>query len=240
MAESFAISLRVVARWAAVLPVSALCALAAQFPIHWFVMLINHFGRRVDEGGVIDVALSLAALPMDVLELFGYALFFPFIVIAVGARIAPRLHLETGIALAVLVGVYIGFTAQQIVSDVQEGLYTPGRWLRLGVTVILWVVSFTWGMASAKQSATVKGPEFPEIMVEVTVAIHAGNRMIGAMVKALAWEIDGPKAVTGAPRGFLNKNGFLVFHFSSSEKAQEFREATAFYSPWILARVTAT
>ena len=74
-------------------------------------------------------------------------------------------------------------------------------------------------------------------MTNVKIVFHANDRKISAMVKALAFEIDGPKSVEGASKEFLEKNGHLVFYFRSDEKAREFRDAVALYLPGFLARV---
>ncbi|MGH8589953.1 MAG: hypothetical protein ACREXX_11675 [Gammaproteobacteria bacterium] len=72
-------------------------------------------------------------------------------------------------------------------------------------------------------------------MPDLKVTIHGKDRKIGAMVKALAFEVDGPKSVTGASKEFLEKNGFYVFHFSSDSLAKEFSEAISRYLPGLLA-----
>lgn len=72
-------------------------------------------------------------------------------------------------------------------------------------------------------------------MLDVKVAIHNRDRKIGAMVKALSFEVDGPKSVSGASKEFLEQNGYYIFHFSSQEKASEFKEALANYLPGVLA-----
>ena len=153
-----ALPVREIARWAAVVPGALISAFAAQFPIHWLAMLIINLGTHVNENGSTVVDFSLAALPLEVLEYFANAVFTPFIVIAAGARIAPRFNFQTGIALAVLVAVFIGYSAPQIVSDISEGLYTPGRWVRLAVTIALWIAGFAWGLYSAHESAAKASP----------------------------------------------------------------------------------
>ncbi len=72
-------------------------------------------------------------------------------------------------------------------------------------------------------------------MPDVKVTIHNKDRKIGAMVKALAFEVGGPKSVTGTSKEFLEENGFYIFHFSSQEYAAEFMEALAQYLPGLLA-----
>ncbi len=74
-------------------------------------------------------------------------------------------------------------------------------------------------------------------MIDVKITFYENDRKVSAMVKALAFEVDGPKSVEGASKEFLEKNGHLVFHFRSEEKAQEFRDTVALYLPGLLARV---
>ena len=72
-------------------------------------------------------------------------------------------------------------------------------------------------------------------MPDVKVTIHNKDRKIGAMVKALSFEVEGPKSVTGTSKEFLEQNGYYIFHFSSQETAMEFKEALAQYLPGLLA-----
>jgi hypothetical protein len=57
------------------------------------------------------------------------------------------------------------------------------------------------------------------------------------MVKALAFEVEGPSAVAGATREYLASKGYLSFKFKTHEKAREFAESVARYLPGFLARV---
>ncbi len=72
--------------------------------------------------------------------------------------------------------------------------------------------------------------------VDIKITIHANDRKIAAMVKALAFEVDGPKSVEGASKEFLETHGYLVFHFKSHEKADAFRDVLTMYLPRILAQ----
>lgn len=74
-------------------------------------------------------------------------------------------------------------------------------------------------------------------MVDVKVAIHNKDRKIGAMVKALAFEISNRDSVVGTSKEYLGVNGSYVFHFPSEGKAREFRESVAMYIPGLLASV---
>src|SRR5258705_3299828 len=132
-------------RWAAILPGAVLVAFVAQFPIHWMVLLMTS-GVERDSKGKPVLDLSLAALPADVVEYFANALLMPFLLIAVGARIAPRYKLQTGIVLAVLVVGFIGSLVPRIVDDITEGLYTFWRWVRLAITIALLGTSSFWGL----------------------------------------------------------------------------------------------
>lgn len=71
---------------------------------------------------------------------------------------------------------------------------------------------------------------------DIKITIHANDRKIAAMVKALAFEVDGPKSVEGTSKEFLDTHGYLVFHFKSHEKADMFREALIMYLPGIFAK----
>jgi len=74
-----------------------------------------------------------------------------------------------------------------------------------------------------------------DAMPDVKVTIHNKDRKIGAMVKALTFEVEGPKSVTGASKEFLEKNGFYIFHFSTQALASEFTDALSQYLPGLLA-----
>lgn len=93
-------------RWLVVLPGAGISVVLATFPIHWIIMLIKYSGREVDEDGTIVYDNFIAAIPPDVLEYFAYAFFTPFVIILVGAYIAPSLKFVTAITLtlALLVG----------------------------------------------------------------------------------------------------------------------------------------
>jgi hypothetical protein len=58
---------------------------------------------------------------------------------------------------------------------------------------------------------------------------------LGAMVKALSFEVDGPKFVSGASKEFLEKNGYYIFHFSSKEKILEYKKIEMNYLLGLLA-----
>lgn len=141
-----------VMRWVAVLPGALLSAFLVSFPIHWSVMLLKYFGTEHDDSG-ITYTNPLSAIPSEVLELFGYAFFTPFIITWVGARIAPKFKFQTSIALAIVVGVVYGVAATFIADDISSGLYTAGRWLRLIITVLLCIAGLVFGLFKAHQAA---------------------------------------------------------------------------------------
>lgn len=74
-------------------------------------------------------------------------------------------------------------------------------------------------------------------MVEVKVSIPDKDRKVGAMVKALAVEVSGYKAVSGATGGSLMIRGYLSFHFPSQDKAADFENVITKYIPSKFAQV---
>jgi len=66
-------------------------------------------------------------------------------------------------------------------------------------------------------------------MIEVKVFIQNQDREIGAMVKALAVEVAGFRAVKGTTKDHLARYGFYVFRFPSNVKAEEFKESMLMY-----------
>jgi uncharacterized membrane protein len=124
------------------------------FPIHWAVLLIQHFGTSSDDSGSgspLSLYYYLAALPPEVLEYFGRAFFAPFVLIAAGANIAPKFKFQTGIALAIAMGFLYGVGATMIADDISNGLYTPERWLRLGISVLLYIAGIAVGLFQARK-----------------------------------------------------------------------------------------
>ncbi len=71
--------------------------------------------------------------------------------------------------------------------------------------------------------------------MNVKVSIRDKNRYIGAMVKALAFEIDGPKSVKGSSKDILEAEGCYIFHFSNNDKAQRFLKVLSQHLPGYLA-----
>lgn len=71
--------------------------------------------------------------------------------------------------------------------------------------------------------------------VKVKVSIPENNRKLGAMAKALAFEVGNKDAVVGAKKDFLNQHGYYIFHFSTNEQAKEFMSDIDIYLPKLLA-----
>ncbi|BBP02776.1 hypothetical protein TPL01_02080 [Sulfuriferula plumbiphila] len=118
-------------------------------------MLIQYLGTSSDDSGsgsALSVYYYLAALPPEVLQYFGNAFFTPFVVITAGANIAPKFKFPTGIALAIALGVVYGVVATIIVGEISNGLYTPERLLRLGITVFLCVGGIAAGLFQARKA----------------------------------------------------------------------------------------
>jgi hypothetical protein len=74
-------------------------------------------------------------------------------------------------------------------------------------------------------------------MVHVKVAIQDNDWKLGAMVKALAFEVENTVAVKGATRNQMLMDGHLKFNFTSDSRAAEFREALITYLPAKFAHV---
>lgn len=74
-------------------------------------------------------------------------------------------------------------------------------------------------------------------MAIVRITIEGKDRMVGAMVKALAVEVSGFRSVTGATMKFLAANGFYEFRFPTESRADKFRDAVRRYLPVQFAHV---
>lgn len=71
----------------------------------------------------------------------------------------------------------------------------------------------------------------------VQVSIANKDRMVGAMVKALAVETSGFASVRDTTKEFLATHGFYEFSFPNAAKADEFRAAVRRYIPESYANV---
>ena len=124
-------------RWIAVLPTAVVCAFLVAFPIHWFVMLIQLYGKNGDSFN------PLVFIPPEILERFGYALFVPYTLVSVGAIIAPKFKFQTGIVIAILIVILLMtslcFIAFGYIKSDTSGL----RW---SITVLLWIVGISYGL----------------------------------------------------------------------------------------------
>jgi hypothetical protein len=128
-----------VLRWAVVLPGSIIAALIAMFPIHWIVLWLHMKNSEGDNG-------FLAIIPEEMMERFLYAFCTPFVMIAAGMYIAPKLKYQTGIGLAVLWGVLFGASVVMTI-----GQYEGWNWLRFGITVVLGVAGVIAGLYQINQ-----------------------------------------------------------------------------------------
>lgn len=69
--------------------------------------------------------------------------------------------------------------------------------------------------------------------IKVKVSIPEKNRKLGAMAKALAFEVGNKNAVIGAKKDFLNQDGYYIFHFGMNEQAEEFMADIGIYLPML-------
>lgn len=74
-------------------------------------------------------------------------------------------------------------------------------------------------------------------MAKVQVNIFGKDRKVGAMVKALAIEVSGFKAIKGATKEFLERDGYYLFNFPSTHRAEEFKDDVRGYLPMSLAAI---
>ena len=139
---------RQILRWLAVLPGAMLAGIIVLFPVHWVAMLIHYFGGSGDSFITTDDGKGLLqAIPLESLERFMDALFVPGTVISVGARIAPRFHLATAIAVALLLVGLLTFVFVQLSSSGSHIVDSP---FRMVVTAILWLASVTFALFYAR------------------------------------------------------------------------------------------
>jgi hypothetical protein len=137
--------------WILVLPGAALSVFVAKYTVQWLFQISASLNAGRDEDGKLICEFPFALMPPDLLEYFAMAFLAPALMIGVGARLAPKFKFEVGIFMAVLFGLFLGYGLQYIVSDVEEGLYNTGRWLRLDITVGLWASGVVFGLRSAKK-----------------------------------------------------------------------------------------
>ncbi len=76
-----------------------------------------------------------------------------------------------------------------------------------------------------------------DVMAKVKVAIQANDRKLGAMVRALAFEVGNTGAVKGSSWTQMLLRGHLEFNFATDQKAEQFRQALTTYLPAKFAHV---
>lgn len=138
-------------RWIAVLPGAVAVALLAPILVRWIVLANQYDVADRDENNKPTASL-LALIPTEVLVQLAVAFFNPFIVILVGAYLAPRYRLRTAIVLAVLLAaVYYYYVGTFVANDIVDGAYDTGRWMRLALTVALWLGGVATGLFMARR-----------------------------------------------------------------------------------------
>ena len=121
-----------------------MCVLLVTFPIHWAVQLIQLFSKYNDDSGIsVNGKNPVAAIPPEILERFGYALFTPLVMIYIAAKIAPKFRFETAIALAVLWGMIFGASMTLAIS---EGQYSGWGWVPFVISCTLGIAGVSIGL----------------------------------------------------------------------------------------------
>lgn len=67
--------------------------------------------------------------------------------------------------------------------------------------------------------------------MDIKISIKENDKYIGAMIKALAFEVDGPSSVKGTKQVVLQVEGYYTFHFSTEKKVESFKELLQMYIP---------
>lgn len=139
-------------RWIAVLPGALLCVLIVTFPIHWFVGLIQYFCSYSDYPIIAIKGKSLlTTIPPEMFERFGRAFCTPIVMILCGAKIAPKLKFQTGIALVVLWSIF--FVGSIIYLILKNGFANLG-WLQLSISSALGITGAFLGVYELKRKET--------------------------------------------------------------------------------------
>ncbi len=126
-----------------------LAGIIVLFPVHWAAMFIHYFGGSADSFITTEDGKGLLqAMPLESLERFMDALFVPGAVIAAGARIAPRFHFATAIAVTVLLVGSLIYLFASLSSSGNRIIDSP---FRIVVTIILWLASVTYALFYARQ-----------------------------------------------------------------------------------------
>ena len=135
-------------RWIAVLPGAILAGILVTFPVHWVALLIHHFGGSGDSFITVDDKSLVAAMPLEMLERFGYALVVPATIVVTAAWIAPRFHFITAVVMTVLIGCGLTFALLQLQtsgSDIRDPAW------RIALLVVFWLISITVGLFRARE-----------------------------------------------------------------------------------------
>ncbi len=90
-----------VLRWIAVIPVGITIAVLIMFPIHWILLIWVNVGDAPLFGLITNETI-------EHIERLIIAFTIPFVIIYVGALIAPTHHMETGITLAIITALALG------------------------------------------------------------------------------------------------------------------------------------
>ena len=72
-------------------------------------------------------------------------------------------------------------------------------------------------------------------MCTVVVDVVGKDKFVGAMVKAIAVQVAGYPAVSGASGDYLETTGYFEFPFPNPEAAERFRSTLRRYLPGCLA-----
>jgi tetratricopeptide (TPR) repeat protein len=137
-------------RWLAVLPGALLSVVLAQFPLHWMIMIWQS-GSGEESIITRDGKPLIASLDTATLERMGTAFVTPLVFVYVGARIAPRVKAQTGIALALLWAA--GFGAASLFA-ILRGDYVGGGWFYFVASCVLGIIGVTVGLVQARKLST--------------------------------------------------------------------------------------
>lgn len=131
------------------MPGGLLAALLVSFPIHWAVMLIQLFDRPDEAMVTVGGKGLLAAIPPEVLERLGQALFASFAIVATGAWIAPAYKFRTAIVVAVAVAAFL-LLAHIFVAS--RGMHITGGTFQRVLTHVLQIAGLSWGVFHAHKA----------------------------------------------------------------------------------------
>tara|TARA_Y100000310_G_scaffold287005_1_gene311629 strand:+ start:6147 stop:6503 length:357 start_codon:yes stop_codon:yes gene_type:complete len=117
-------------------------------------MFIHYFGNARDDSFMNINGKTGLAIPWPILERWIVAFFTPLILVIVGANIAPHHKKETGIAMAVLWGIGVGWAvAVSIINPLDKDQYQ--YWpLILVISVFLGIAGVGTGLYKTKSSSS--------------------------------------------------------------------------------------